>query len=181
MPFALSGDGRRVGAALLMIPLELQRSPPHTSVVVPAALLPFRVAPGPKGGPSLAYDNRRNTWLGPLTRGTNILLRFQVPMELLPVRFQRAVLTVTVRAPSRNLDLLGSTAEGLVAWERRHSPLGPLRFEIVRPEGLLVDAEGGLLFGLKIGDIEGVQSNEASRIGWKIDDVQLELRGETLP
>jgi len=181
VPLALAGEPERTGTALLVAPLALDRAPPGTAVTIPSAFLPYLAVPGP-GVPSYtaAFDNRARVWLGPLLMGTRAFLRFQLPAELLPFRCRHAVLGVTIRAPWRRLEILGLAADSLVSLAATQSPLGALKFEITRPEVLQLDQAGGLVLGVEVGSGGEGKSREASAVGWKIDEVELQLQGETI-
>jgi hypothetical protein len=181
MGFRFGESAERLGGALVAIPLALQRPGSRTGVVIPSPLLPFRCVPWPgEPAPAVAYDYREGAWLGPLTSGSRIMLRFQCPAQLLPLRPTRAGVALTLSAPSRQVEIVGVSGGNTVSLARLNSPVGTSRVAIDRADVLELDPDGGLRVGVFVGEIEGSTSSEASRLGWKIEEVELEISGETL-
>src|SRR5690606_1520329 len=86
-PLGLQFDpsAQRAGVALIAAPLALERPPAGAEMLIPSPLLPFREVTGPDGvHPSGMYDHRREEWQEKSAPTSN-WLRFQVPLELLPL------------------------------------------------------------------------------------------------
>jgi hypothetical protein len=178
--FGLLDDVERLGGALVTIPLELERPSAKTQVVIPSLFLPYRCVEFPEDSYlSSAFSNLSGEWLGPLTAPTRALLRFQCPAQVLPLRCRAAKLTVAIQAPSRTMTILGIEDGKAIELARAESPIGTKQFTIDRGAALKLDHNGGLLLGIGVGTMQGKTAGEITARGWKIDEVQLELTGET--
>jgi hypothetical protein len=176
------GDvAQQLGAALIAIPLELERPASGTEFVIPSPLVDFQAIPAP-GRPAVGtlYDNVKRAWLGERTTAGDVYLRFQVPPSLLPVEVQAVTMVLNIAAPNRTLQLLGHNGERYELVERRNSPVGIVRLEIDQADLLQMDEDGGLRFGLEVGDLAGEAKAGIHTAGWNIEDLQLELRGRTI-
>jgi hypothetical protein len=193
------GEGRRLrGASLLAIPLALDRPSAHTQVRIPAPFLPFRSARPPDGRPPTPlWNSRRQEWVersGP----ASAWLRFQLPVELLPVKLTRARLVISVAGPVGRIEVSAlRRSNNRQAAERRdevvsvktwHAPVGTLSpAEIVDSDLLHLDDDGGLLLGLAAGDpgtpeAKVSQTRDGSKISfWRIEQLSLELFGTIAP
>ena len=179
--FLLADDVQRVGGALILIPLELERPQPGTRVMIPSPFLPFQAVPMPDdASESVTFSNLDGKWLGPFSTASRVMLRFQCPEELLPLRPQRALISVKLSAPSRKMEILGLEGKRVVPLAESQSPVGRVQFQIDRTDVLQLDPQGGLRLGIRVGAIEGQASTSITRAGWKIDDVYLEVTAETL-
>jgi hypothetical protein len=173
-------DVERLGGALATIPLEIERPGRKSRVVIPSCFLPYRSVDLPDGlSLSAAYSNPDGAWLGPLVAPTRAVLRFQCPAQVLPLRCQVVKLTVAIHAPSRTMTIQGIEDGKAVSLARVDSPIGTKQFTIDRAGVLKLDRDGGLLLGIKVDEVQAGTGTEATARGWKIDEVQLELTGET--
>ncbi len=169
------------GAALLAIPLEIQRPASPTDFVIPSPLVDYQAIPPPgKQASGTVYDNIKRVWLGERTVAGEVYLRFQLPLSLLPVQVQAVTLTLTITAPNRTLQLLGRRGEAYAEIQQWQSPVGVVRWEIDQADLLALDADGGLRFGLQISELAGEKTADIYTAGWNIEDVQLEVRGRTI-
>lgn len=173
-------DVERLGGAMATIPLELQRPSAKTPVLIPSLFLPCRCVEFPHDSNlSSAFSNLTGEWLGPLIAPTRALLRFQCPAQVLPLRCRTAKLTVAIQAPSRTMTILGIEDGKVVELARVESPIGTRQFIIDRNSVLKLDREGGLRLGISVGAMQTKTASEITARGWKIDEVQLEVSGET--
>ena len=175
MGFALPAKAKRLGSALLAVPLAIERTPPGTRVVIPSPFLPFRSIRGPVAQLSSAYSNSRREWLE-LNIPSEVCLRFQLPESALPAALDRATLTIRGSVPSRELRVLGFLGEEQVTVATRSSLVGTRRFDVDRGDLLELDERGGLLLGFGV----GTQTNDGAAPLWKIEDVELEVSGRVL-
>ncbi len=176
--FILPPDAERKGSALLAVPLEFERAPAGTRLTIPAPLLPYEPV-----GAAGAYDVTRHEWIkSNLARQT--MLRFQIPRGVLPIQLDRAVLTVSINAPSRTVDVIARRGTEIVPLETFDSPIGILRVETDQAELLTPDTTGGLLFGIGVSESHGEQKDPArgavEAFDWVVQSLQLELMGEAL-
>lgn len=182
MQLLLADDVERVGDALVAIPLELKRPLPGVRVTIPSPFLPYRAVALPgELAESLPFSNIEGKWLGPLPRASRVMLRFQCPEELLPLRPAKARMSVTLNAPSRKVKILGLDGARVVSLAEFQSPVGQIEVEVDRANVLSLDPRGGLRLGIDIGSIEGRKKTaNIARTGWKIDEVRVDLTAETL-
>ena len=183
---------KHTGMTLVAIPLSMQRNPPNTRVVVPATFLPFNAVAGPKQeGSFLAFDNREKTWQA--SKGTlKVWLRFELPDVVQPMRVTSAEFTVHINGgPLKTLEIYSAQGEESTKLQQQANPVGTIKFAIDDATSMQPDSDGGLLVGINV-----VAANEKSKKPitsldevefddgtnkWKIDYVQLQLSGETLP
>jgi hypothetical protein len=184
MQFRVSPQAKQVGSALLSVPLEIEQAPPGTKVSIPSPLVSFRCVPGPGKQISTAYFNARQEWLACRT-ASRVWLRFQIPKQVLPLTPSRATLEVKIAAPDWTVQVVGLAGETQIPLESWNGPVGNHLCKIDQPEVLLLDGEGGLLLGIHVGDKAAGPAADPregkARPAWKIDSVQLEVAGETLP
>ncbi len=179
--FEFGPGAQERGAALVAIPLEIERPANGTDFVIPSPLVAYQAIPAPgRSAIGTLYDNMKQVWLGQRTKRGDVYLRFQLPPSLLPVEVQAAKMVISITAPNRTLELLGDRGDRYELIERRDSPVGIVRLEIDQADLLPMDEEGGLRFGLQISDLAGEAKADISTAGWNIEDVQLEVRGRTI-
>lgn len=179
LKFTLPPDAEYKGTALLAIPLEFARTPPGTQLTIAAPFLPFQPV-----GAAGVYDVSTHQWIVTnLARRT--LLRFQIPRGVLPIRLHRATLTISIKAPSRTVDIFAGRGEDTVTLETVSSPIGTLHVETDQAQALSVDATGGLYFGIDVSDPNRADEEPVEvtpgAFDWSIQSLQLQLRAESLP
>jgi hypothetical protein len=173
--FNLADHARLGGAALLRVPLRLERPTAGTRVTVPGALVGYRRIQG-------------NLAVRPLpgaAQAANQHLRFQLPPEVLPLAIDRAVLTARIDAPGRRVTLGGHPAgEGgaearPVELRSVHNPLDPIRVEITDAKLLRLDPAGGLHVQVGVSArLDGEAG--AGTVGgekWTVRYIELEVSG----
>ena len=183
MQFTFPDQAARAGSALLAVPLEIERTPPGTRVVVPSPFLDCRSVRGPLREPSAVYSNATHDWIE-LRTAAEAYLRFQVPEKLLPIRLDRARLMLRINAPSRKVQLLARRGQAWVSLSSWNGPVGGLPLEITDPALLELDERGGLLLGIRVGGdgSSGDPNDVVNLVGsaWRIDAIELDVMGETL-
>src|SRR5207248_3063392 len=113
MHFTLGPQARTTGSALLVVPLQFERTPPGTPVVIPAAFVDCRRVGG---------DGRT---LRPATESrlaSNLRLQLQIPASVLQLAVESARLTLRLPAPSR--DVVVTFAGDAANPRRLTNPLG---------------------------------------------------------
>jgi hypothetical protein len=182
MGFTFPDYARRVGSALLAVPLRLEPTEPGTQVMIPSPCLPYRSIHGPLQQISSAYSNATHEWFE-LRAASTACLRFQVPEVVLPLEVNRATFTVEINAPSRKVDLIAWDGQREVPLASRTSPMGTLRAEIDRADVLQPDDRGGLRLGIVVGENQAAPPGPGlappSGSAWRIHTVRLELTGRT--
>jgi hypothetical protein len=163
--FTLVPDARTVGHALLVVPLRLERPEPDTPVTIPGPLVTCRRVS--LGG------------LIPLTRqsgsAAEMHLRFQVPVEALPLAIDRARLRARIDAPGRRITIAGPPGKP-VELHRLDSPQAPLRVALTDADLLRLDEEGGLHLTLRVSEPLAAGQNGPSE-KWTIHYIELEIAG----
>lgn len=180
-------EGRRTfGAALVSVPVQLERPPVGTDVALAPPLLPYRAVFGPDGlAPSGWWDDRRRAWVEKSWHSST-WLRFQIPSVLLPVSVQRGRIVVRVSGPVGKLEIAAvkqHTAVPLKSWV---DPVGTLTLEITDPELLHVSDDGGLLVRVSGGDPERPEltasgTGRSTKVSyWQIESLTLDLHVKTI-
>jgi hypothetical protein len=174
LPFHLASEARRVGSALLIMPLQLEKPAPGTAVSIPA--------------PLLSYQRIVNSGLiRPVLDATESIemhLRFQLPREVLPFQVERSQFTLKIDAPSRRVTIAGRDGSRVVSLRSADSPLDPVRVEITEERLLRLDPDGGLHLNLTISDT--LQDNKKAagpqpvREKWTIDYLEVEVSGRAM-
>jgi hypothetical protein len=173
MGFSLAAEARLAGAALVVIPLEMEHSDPGERVTVP--------------GPLVRCDRIVNGRLTRLARespeNADIHLRFQLPATVLPFKVEQARLLAKIHAPARRLSIAGRTDAGLVQLHSAESPVDPIRVDIADPRLLRLDGEGGLHIDLSLRESAEPANKRAARDlrmqNWKIEYIEVEVEGRT--
>jgi hypothetical protein len=166
MQFTMGRQAQLTGSALLMIPLQLERTPPGTQVLVPAALVDCQKVGG------------EGRLLPPATEarfGTKVRLRFQLPAEVMPLTIQSARFVFKMRAPSRKVVVNGFSQGEAVPLRHLTSPFGIEQVEISDPRLLQLDQQGALYLSIEVSDVRA----ETTVDSWRLDSLGLEVRGRT--
>jgi hypothetical protein len=171
MPFALAPQARRAGTALLVIPLQLERSARGERVTVPAPLIAVR---------RLVDDSMSMPLLREAREALDTHLRFQLPASVLPLRVERARFTAKVNAPGRRVTVSTSPrGAGPRELRRVDSPLDPIRVDITEQAALALDEGGGLHMKLSISGPPEGDTPSAGSGRWTIESIALEVVGRT--
>ncbi|MEX0818690.1 MAG: hypothetical protein WD070_03825 [Pirellulaceae bacterium] len=185
------------GATLYAVPLDIGRTRPQQSFLVPATFVKITNAAA-KQGASAAYNPRTGRWLRDATLPTQSFFQFVLPREVLPCAIRSAQLTLKIHAPSRTVELTGSTEDQQVTIKAMENPSGVLTFTIDDPKLLKLDDDGGLHFGVTVSPTKQQAATQAARkqagglqaggpasdsfehSTWQIDYLRLQASGETL-
>ena len=185
-------DYAAVGAALDIVPLTLERTPPSSRFTVPTTFLKPTIEAG-RSGTSTAYSPRSGQWVKGLTRGGETVLRFELPAEVRPCRLDGGTLSLRCTIPSRQLEVWAYVDPEPVQIFARANPSGVLTIPLAA-EHLQLDASGGVRLGILVSDVQrsaddsqGMSPASESDLpdfedtGWQIDYARLTLTGETFP
>jgi hypothetical protein len=179
--FRFDEGHRQLGAALIAVPLTLERPAPGTEVAIPAPFLAYRSVTAPDGtAPSGLYDHRRREWQN-RAQFSSTWLRFQVPSVLLPLEPLRAKVTVQVTGPVGKLEIAGVRGQETVPLKTWKDPVGTLTVELDDP-ALLQVKQGGLLLKVSGGNPIplGVTQSSGKPNYWRIESLRLDLYGKTV-
>jgi hypothetical protein len=180
-------DFTRIGAALDVIPLSLEATPPGTSFTIPSTFLKPSIEPG-RSGTSTAYSVRSGQWVKGLTRGGETVLRFELPAEVRPCTLTGGSVSLRCTIPSRQLEVWAYVEPEPIKVMTRANPSGVLTIPL-SAEHLVMDSGGGVRIGFFVTDIEEPETDDDNDAddsayqdtGWQIDYARLTLTGETLP
>ena len=168
LPFGSNDGARSLGSTLLAVPVDYQRPPVGTTVLIPRSFIPFRRwLEGRSRAPTL--DS---------TRPIDMRLRFQLPESVFPLSIQKATISAKIKAPSRRIIFSAYQNEMATKIFETMEPTAPFQVEITDPRYLKLDANGGLHVGIAItGDarVDGILESF-----WMIESLQLEVTGQTL-
>ncbi len=183
--FAFPDQTKQIGSALLAIPLTIERTPPQTQVVIPCSFLPYEAVFGPDNTTSfLTYDHLSREWLE--TKGSvRMWLRFDVPRQVLPIKLDRATLTVHINGgPLSRLQAVTHDSDRTIPLAQHDDPVGTITLALDEVEVFQPDADGGLLLGIFVDAVaqspEQAAEFDGGRNKWKIDYLRLEVSGKTL-
>ncbi|MGE0529456.1 MAG: hypothetical protein AB7P49_20570, partial [Bdellovibrionales bacterium] len=165
---------KHVGSALLVIPLQLEPTPPGSKVLIPGPLVPYRrILDNLVIAPTFEYRGK-----------AEMHLRFQLPKEVLPLKVEEVRLRARVTAPSRRVTFSGMDGKNLVDLLKVESPLDPINLKISDPKFLQVDEKGGLHFQLSFtGILDGNQNDQVDfqrNQPWQIEYLELEVLGQNV-
>jgi hypothetical protein len=95
------------------------------------------------------------------------------------MRIERARFYARISAPDREVALAGRASGQLVKLFSTETPVDPIQFDIARQDILELDDQGGLQLQLTFSD--QIRSANQGEFHWRINSLQLEVIGETLP
>lgn len=170
LPFGLAGAERSLGAALLAVPVEFDRSPAGTAVTIPRGFV----------GVSAAGKGRRGKITLTSANEAEVPVRFQLPASVLPLAVDRATLHLKIRAAGRKVTVTTGAVGGKTMLFEAVSPVDPIRVEITDPPLLALDADGGLTVAVSVGKVDarpGDRRPAGSDAGWEIESLALEAAG----
>lgn len=141
MHFDIAPGARVAGSALVVAPLRLERLAAGDRATIPGAFLPYqRIL---ENGQAVRPTMQPN-------KDIEMVLRFQLPPEVLPFKVERARFSARIDAPGRRVAVAGHEGDRVTEVSRIENPLDPIRVEIADERLLHVDAEGGLHLTLSI-------------------------------
>lgn len=160
-------DTKISGDVLVVIPVEFEKSDPDASILAPRGLVSYKRYEDGKPIPvrmSASYP-------------VDMRLRFQVPNSTLPIKLDKAILHLHLRAPFRRLTVSGVNGSSLKQLQQTEAPIEPIKIEINDPELLKLDSDGGIWLNIAIGAASAGSDAESN---WKIELLSLELVGKTV-
>ncbi|MEO2091274.1 MAG: hypothetical protein ABGY75_17575, partial [Gemmataceae bacterium] len=165
-PFHPDGTDRTVGAVLLAVPLEFDRPPVGTQVLVPRGFVPVSTG-GRRAPPTLQSSS-----------ALEMPLRFQLPASVLPLDVAGASLHLHIRAPGRRVTVTAGADGSPVTLHAAESPLDPIRVDVADPRLLRPDASGGLPLTVGVSEPVGGRGGAFDQEGgWAIESLTLDVRG----
>lgn len=179
----LADDGS-AGAMLASFPIVIERPDPGSRVLIPSTFLPYRSVRSKKLKISLAstFSNTRRTWSSNTSSAASTsLLRFEFPVELLPLLVDRAMLTVKISAPLRDVKISSGHVDSLTEVWSKSSPVGTFSVPLSAESSRILDDAGGLHVAIETGAVQLDELDEAN-VGtqdrrWQVEWMQLEIQG----
>jgi len=172
-----SEEMQQTHSSLLAIPLDIRPPAPGTQVFIPSPFLHFETV----GDAPSMFNNRTRQW-NTTSASTDALLRFQVPLALVPMELEHARLYMSIQAPGRTFLLSTGVPGQLVPQNPVDNAVGHFEYETEQPDALRLDAEGGLHVRLQVEDhLKDTESQDSLQIhrSWKLEYIRLELTGRT--
>jgi hypothetical protein len=180
MGFQFPRHRERFGTALWSLPLKIDRTPGGTRVVIPSPFLQFSAVNRATGeNTSPLYNRRTGVWISS-QKPTETWLRFEVPEAVLPLRMDRARLTLQITAPSRTVQIVRRVGERTQPLRKVDNPIGQIELTLEGATLPELDAAGRLLLGILVSAMTDEATQPPASV-WKIDSVQLEIAGTVLP
>jgi hypothetical protein len=175
VPFTSGDRQRQFSSALLVIPLEIERSNGDRSVTIPIGFCTVAaLTDGHSHRPTLDGTTRLRS-----------RLRFQLPSAVLPFTVEKATLVARIRAAGRKFTVAAISEGRPIPLHDKMNPLGIERIEITDPKALQIDPDGGLLFEVAVSGLIGPDGKEIPfrltdpDVKWQIEDLGLEVTGRT--
>jgi hypothetical protein len=164
-------------STLISMPLRLQTTPPGTQVQIPSPFVPYRAVMGPSGKRPVAYTNISRQWID-CKLATTEWLRFQLPSTVLPLELQEVDLQISLRAPSRTVELVAPDGDSEQVVLKLKHPIGSYRCTIDKAELLQLDNQGGLQLAVRVGKDESSEPGDQMRQAeWLIEEIRMHVTG----
>jgi hypothetical protein len=180
--FGFDPATRRIGSALVSLPIELERPAAGSAVTIPAPFLSYREGIGPDGAtPVGLFDNRRLRWQ-PKSDPSSTWILVQAPGKLLPLTPTEARLVIRVSGPVGRLEIAGYRDGQVVPLQSWVDPVGTLTASIRDPGVLQLAASGQLALRVSGGDPDRRELTNSSEDGsgrvsyWAIESLDVELQ-----
>lgn len=178
------GNDSPTGAMLASFPIVIERPEPGNRVLIPSTFLPYRSVARKKLkiGFAPTFSNTRRTWSSNTSSAASTsLLRFEIPVELLPLLVDQATLTVKISAPLRDVKISSGYVDSLTEVWSKSSPVGTFSVPLSADLSRILDDAGGLHVALETGAVQLDELDEAN-VGtqdrhWQVEWMQLEIQG----
>jgi hypothetical protein len=166
---------RKIGAALVAIPLSIDAPKSGQRMLIPSSFVHLQTVAGPSGvaGGSPLYNMRTGQWVEAKS-ASQIWLRCSPPAELLPAKIDKAVIRMKATIPSRKLTIASFTNGQVAPVFERANVIGPIEITIDGANSLALDSENGFLLGIMVSE-EVDPSKQAGGVQWKVDYLQVEI------
>lgn len=172
----------QVGAALLALPVVLQRPPIGSEVLIPHGLIKLQRNLSSSAITS-AFDDRTGKWRSNVSAGTVAEMQLVLPPEVLPIEANEIDLELDISAPQREVTIFAATRGGTVELAKLDSPSIPWSATVSDPAILDAVRDGTLNLTIKVSDSRSLDSRglASNMVRWQIDHCHASIRGTTLP
>lgn len=167
-------------AAMLAIPLTLQRNETAEQIAIPAPAIVMRAVISATGQSSV-FDNEKRSWLFPYIRASSTRIRFQLPKQTLPLKPMRATLDIDCNIPSRDLEISIVDGNESRPIAKRTNASGKLSFQLNEEDLPRLDEAGGLTLQFAVSELSSeVEEETLANSAWSIRSTQLSVTGGPL-
>jgi hypothetical protein len=166
MRFSLVEHARLTGAALVMMPVQIERTPPATGVTVPPAFVDCQRVDADGHLSPAAAESRL---------AANVKLRFQLPSAVMPMTIDQARLTIKIHAPARDVVVNALAGNEPIKLHQVSSPDGIVQIDIGDARVLKVDDQGVFYMNIILGELK----SKVERDTWRIEWPGLQVKGRT--
>lgn len=177
-----SQELQQTGAALVALPVALQRPEVGQEVVIPHGLIALRQ--GLKAdGATTTFNQETGQWRQEVTLAANVELDFVLPPEVVPFAAKSLELELDIRAPERKVTLSALGPTGPIELVRLDHPSLPWAGTITDPNVLQLAEDGRLEVLLQVSGRHVAEGTDAdnSYVTWQVDHFHASLRGSVLP
>lgn len=165
------------GAALAVIPVEFDRPAPGSPVAVPAPLMRMSSWRRPVGKRpvSTIFSEDKREWITGVHQPMLVIIRFQPPAALIPMSIDSAVLSLDLRAPGRDFDIVTPRGDKLQILESGSNPGGRLAINLTGDRAPAMLSDGSILIGLDVKPAGDPSKDQ----GWSVRSMDLSVTGRT--
>jgi hypothetical protein len=176
-----SRELKQQGAALVSIPVQLERPSIGQDIYIPHGLIQLqRDMSG--GNHTTVFDDRTGTWRTELSIATEASLEFLLPEEVVPLGATAIEFELDVKAPQRKVSVVVETEAGPITVVELDSPSIPWKAKLETPAILKALERGRLRLSLLVSDVSnrGEGDNPSNVITWQVDHFHAAVRGQVL-
>lgn len=169
------------GAALVSLPVRLERPRIGEEVYVPHGLVQLRRDLS-SGNITTILDDYSGQWRTELTISSSADLELLLPEELIPMQIAAIELELDVRAPQRRVSLVAQTAGGPLELVALDSPSIPWKGTVTEPAVLQAMQAGRLGVTLLVSESPnfGGPGNSTNVVTWGVEHLHAAVRGQLL-
>ena len=173
---------KQQGAALVALPVELERPAIGQQVFVPHGLIQLRRRVSPTNL-TTAFDDVTGKWQNEIGMASQVEMEFVLPPAVVPLDLQSIDLELDAVAPQRTVTINAITNSGSVEIVKLDSPSIPWKQTISNPAILKAFQSGQLAVNLSISDLSSANSEfqSTSVVTWHIDHFHASVSGQMLP
>lgn len=166
------------GAALVSLPVRLQRPAVGQDIFLPHGLIALRQALN-ADGTTTTYDERTGQWRPELMVAANAELDFVLPTEVVPFAATSLALELDIRAPDRVVTISARGPAGPIQLARLESPSLPWAATITDADVLQLATDGRLEILLQVSQRQSETESEfgTSYVTWQVAHFHASLRG----
>lgn len=162
-------------AALVAFPATIEPAAVGQRITVPPAFITFQTVRGRDNiGTTTLYNAQTREWIGNISQGATLLLRFQLPEAALPMRVESLTLNLNLVAADRTVEVLRPDAAKLAVVRTLDRPASPQSVELAGEAVGQPDVDGGVTVGVRVSE---PLDPTAMTSTWRIDGVSAAVTG----